>query len=171
LQSAAALLAGVSERIRRTGLVGVLVLLLGVAGGVVLIVAELSTLYEIEVITASCEDFATPDVRDECVTKGSEQHSSALILLGLVAVLMALAAGLVRSRPAAFALLTIGVVVLGIAVLGDLPDVDETGQIGVTFEEAEAVSGLGLVLEFVGAALCVAAGVLGVALPRRRRYS
>jgi hypothetical protein len=171
LQSAAALAAGVAERIGRAGLVGVLVLLLGVSGGVVLIVAELSTLYEVEVITASCEDFATPDVRDDCVTTGTEQHSGALILLGLLAVLMALAAGAARSRPAAAALLAIGAVVLAIAILGDLPDVDETGQIGVTFEEAKAVSGPGLVLEFVGAGLCVAAGILGFAAPRRRRYS
>jgi hypothetical protein len=171
LQSAAALAAGVGERVSRTGLVGVLVLLLGLAGGGALIAADLSTLYEIEVVTASCEDFAAPDVRDECVTKGSEQHSGALILLGVVALLMALAAGLVRSRPAAAALLAIGAVVVAIAVIGDLPDVDETGQLGVTFEEAEAVSGPGLILELAGAGLCVVAGALGVALPRRRRYT
>jgi hypothetical protein len=169
LQSAAALAAGVAERVRRAGLAGVLVLLLGAAGGVVLFVAELSTLYEIEVQEASCEDFATPDDRDECLTKGVEQHSGALIVLGLLALPMALAAGAARSRPAAFALLAIGAVVLGIALLGDLPDVDETGQIGITFEEAKAEYRTGLVLEFVGAALCLAAGALGLLAGRRTR--
>ena len=159
------------EAAREMGVVGVAVLVLGLAGGGTLIAAELSTLYEIEVITASCEDLSTPDLRDECVTTGSEQHSNALVLLGLLALLMAFAAGLSRSRPPALALVAIGAVVLGIAVLADLPDVDETGQIGITFEEAEAVSGPGLLLEFIGAGLCVAAGVMGFALPRRRRYT
>jgi hypothetical protein len=167
LQSAAALAAGVAERVRRAGVVGVLVLLLGAAGGVALFAAELSTLYEIEVQEASCEDFATPGDRDECLTKGIEQHSGALIVLGLLALPMALAAGAARSRPAAIALLAIGVVVLAIALIGDLPDIDETGQIGITFEEAKAEYRIGLVLELVGAGLCAAAGALALMLGRR----
>ena len=66
---------------------------------------------------------------------------------------MAFGAGFGRSRPAAFALVGIGALVLLWALLVDLPVTDETGAIGRNFEGAEAAAGPGLTLEIVGGVL------------------
>ena len=79
---------------------------------------------------------------------------------------MAFGAGLGGSRPAAFALVVIGALVLLWALLVDLPVTDETGAIGRNFEGAEAAAGPGLTLEIVGGVLTLAAGL--VALSRWR---
>jgi LPXTG-motif cell wall-anchored protein len=174
LEGAAALAAGVGDRARRAGVVGVLVLLLGVAGGTTLIVADASTVKNIETPAgAACEDTADPRDADDCIKTGAEEHGNALILLGVLAVLLAAAAGLVRSRPAAAALMAIGAVAAGIGLVADLPDIGDEGSLGFAYESANSKveAGLGLYLEFAGAGLCVVAGALGVALPRRRRYS
>ena len=70
-----------------------------------------------------------------------------------------------RSRPAAMALVGIGVVVLGIALLLDLPASDETGLIGRRYAAAEAAAGSGLWFEMVAAALAIVAGLLRVLRP------
>jgi hypothetical protein len=73
---------------------------------------------------------------------------------------MAVGAGLGGSRPAGIALIGAGAVVLAIALIGDLPDTTETGEIGSNFASARAVKGTGFWLELVGGALAVAAGAL-----------
>jgi len=144
-----------------------IVLVLGVAGGIVLGVAELSTIVTVDVLTTgTCEEIADPEVRDACSVSGIEQHNGALILLGLVAVLMALGAGRRSSRPAAVALIAIALIVVGIVVARDLPAAGETGLVGLRYEEAKAGPSTGLYLECVGAALCAAAGALRLALGR-----
>ena len=62
---------------------------------------------------------------------------------------MAWGAGVGGSRPAAAALVAVGVVVLGIALLVDLPVTDETGAIGRNFEGATAAAGPASALELV----------------------
>jgi hypothetical protein len=147
-----------------TGPFALIVLVLGVAGGVLLIVAELSTIVTVDVLTTgTCEEIADPDVRDACSVGGFEQHGGALILLGVAAILMAVGAGRGASRPASAALIVIGLVVVGLVVLRDLPAADETGLVGLRYEQAEAGASSGLYIECVGAALCAAAGALRLA--------
>ena len=148
-------------------------LVLGVAAGLLMIVTEFATLFSIEVgsggLRASCEDLARPELRDDCVRTGGEQHSYALLLVALLTLLMAFGAGLGQSRPAAAALLVAGAVALGIALLGDLPDSDRTGQIGEDFTDARAEARSGLYLEMVAGALALAAGALRFVFPPRER--
>ena len=154
---------------RSTGPLSLIILALGAAGGVVLVVAELSTIVTVDVLTTgTCEEIADPDVRDACDVSGFEQHGGALVLLGLAAIVMAIGAARGASRPAAFALIAIAAIVIAIAVLRDLPQTNETGLVGLRYEEAKAGADSGLYIELVGAGLCAAAGALRLARPARR---
>ena len=130
-----------------------------------MIATEFSTIASVEVRGGPpCEDVANAAAAEQCVKKGGEQHSYALLLLGLGTLAMGLGAALGRSRPASAALVAIGALVLAIALLSDLPDTRETGLIGEAYE-AEANSGPGLIYEIVGGALAAVAGL--VAFTRR----
>jgi hypothetical protein len=143
------------------------VLVLGALGGVFLVVAELSTIVSVDVLTAgTCEELADPASRDACSTSGIEQHGGALILLGLLAIAMALGAGRRGSRPAAAALLGIAAVTLAFILLRDLPKMDESGLVGLRYEEAEVSPGPGLYLEMLGAGLCALAGAMRLSRSR-----
>ena len=89
----------------------------------------------------------------------------ALLLLGLLTFVMGSGAAFGRSRPAAVALIAIGMVVIGVAFALDLPASDDTGVIGQDYAEAHASAGIGLWFEVVGGALAVLAGVLRVIRP------
>ena len=142
-----------------------MILGLALVAAVAMIATEFSTIASVDVKGGPpCEYVANSQAAADCVKTGGDQHSYALILLGLGALAMGWGAALGRSRPAAGALVAIGVIVLAIALLGDLPDTRETGLIGQAYE-AEAKAGAGLTYEVVGAALAVIAGV--VALTRR----
>ena len=152
--------------VRSAGPVSLLILIVGLAGGVLLVIAEFSTIVTVDVLTTgTCEEIADPEVRDACDVSGLEQHGGALILLGLAAIAMAIGAGHGASRPAAFALIGIAAVVIAIAVLRDLPQANETGLVGLRYEEAKAGVDTGLYLEFIGAGLCAAAGALRLLRP------
>jgi len=132
---------------------------LALVGGVLLIVAELSNLVTIDVqTTGTCEELADPEAVEACSVSGFEQHGGALVLLGVVALVMALGAARGAGRLAAFALLMIAAVVLAFALLRDLPKTGETGLIGMSYEAAKASAGPALLLEIAGAALCALAG-------------
>ena len=137
-----------------------MVLVLGVAAALLMVLTEVTSLFAIEVDTASCSDLADVDLADRCDTTGGEQHSFALVPIAVLTAVMAVGAGLGGSRPAGMALLGAGVIVLVIALIGDLPDTTKTGEIGSSFTSAEAVKGTGFWLELVGGALAVAAGAL-----------
>ena len=147
---------------RRTPLPLLLVTALGLAAGLLMIVAEFSTVATVDVASGSCEviNDSSPEIADRCSLSGFERHGGALILLGLVAVAMAFGAGVGASRPAAAALIAIGVLVLALGLFLDLPETDETGAIGRNFEGAEGSAGAGLYLELIGGALALAAGAL-----------
>ena len=137
---------------------------LGILGGILLVVAELSSVVTVEVLTTgTCVEIADPEVRDACSVSGFEQHGGALILLGILAFLMALGAGRGTSRPASVALIAIALIVVGIVVTRDIPAAGETGLVGLRYEEAQADAGAGLYLECAGAAFCAAAGGLRLA--------
>ena len=137
-----------------------MVLVLGIVASVLLVLAEVTTLFEIEVETASCSDLADPDQADRCDVTGGEHHSFALVPVAVLVAVMAVGAGLGGSRPAGLALLGAGVVVLVIALAFDLSDTTKTGEIGASFASAEAVKGPGFWFEVVAGALAVAAGAL-----------
>ena len=136
-------------------------LLLGVAAALLVILSEVTNLVVVDVTGAGCEDaVADPELADGCEITGGEQHSFALVPLALLIGVMAVGAGLGGSRPAAVALVVGGLIVLGVALIGDLPDTSSTGQVGQNFDEAEASAGPALWLELVGGVLAVAAGAL-----------
>jgi hypothetical protein len=136
------------------------VLALGVAAAVLMVLAEVTTLYSIEVDTASCSDLADVDLADACDTTGGEQHSFALVPLAFLTAAMAVGAGVGGSRPAGWALLGAGVIVLLIALVGDLPDTTKTGEVGSNFTSAEAVKGAGFWFELLAGGLATVAGGL-----------
>ena len=154
-----------ASRIRAAGPVSWVILTLALVAAVAMIATEFSTIASVQVKGGPpCEDVANSAAADQCVKTGGDQHSYALILLGLGTLAMGMGAALGRSRPAAAGLAVIGAIVLAIALLADLPDTRETGLIGAAYE-AEAKSGPGLIYEVVAGGLAVVAGVL--ALTRR----
>jgi hypothetical protein len=132
-----------------------------------MIATEFTEIFSVEVLTATCEDLADPALADRCAATGGEQHSYALVLLGLFALAMAWGTSLGRSRPAAMALTAVGVAVLAIAVVGDVPDTTRAGEIGLNFSEAEVNPRIGLWLELVGGGLALLAGTLRLIRPGR----
>lgn len=153
--------------LRSSDPVSLVILALGVAGGVLLVITELSTIVTVDVLTTgTCEEIADPAVRDACSVSGFEQHGGALVLLGLVAAVMTIGAARGSSRPAAVALVAIAVIVLAFAILRDVPKTGETGLIGINYEAAMASAGPALFLEIAGA---VALAIAGLATLLRRR--
>ena len=146
------------RRFGGAGPVGLAVLALGVTAAVLMIVAELSTVLTIEVNGIPCPS----DISgvDDCTPSGGSRHYYALVLLGLLAAVMAFGAGLGHSRPAAAALAAVGVAVLSIALIADLPDVNDTGFLRPFFEDATARPSAGFWLELVAGALALLAGGL-----------
>lgn len=153
------------EELAGAGVAGLAVLALGIAACVVLIAAELSPVYTIDVGGLPCDrvEFTLTDL---CAPSGGERHSYALAVLGLLSLVMAWGAALGRSRPAAAALALAGAAALAIVLIGDLPDVNQTGEIGLRFDEAEANPANGFYLSLLGGALALAGGLVG--LVRRR---
>jgi hypothetical protein len=149
---------GLRAAIGAAGPVDLAVLVLGLAAGLLMIATEFTDIFSVQVLTATCEDLADPNLADRCVSTGGEQHAYAFLVLGLFALVMAWGAGIGHSRPAALALVAAGVGVLLIAILLDLPDTNKTGALGVNFSEAEAHKGTGFWLELVAGALALLAG-------------
>lgn len=160
---------GISAALRRLSAPRLAILGLGGVGGLLLIVSDFLTLYHVDVVTASCSDLASPNLRDACSTTGGGHHGYALAILGVIALVMAWGAAVGASRPAGIALLVLGVAALGIALLVDRPDIHKTGIVGAQFSNAEANPGAGYWLELAGGALVVAAGALGLLVRRRSR--
>ena len=135
--------------------------------GVLMLLAEVTTVISVDLKNTSCEVIydSNPSLADNCTQTGFERSSVALLLLGLLTFVMGWGAAFGASRPAALALIAIGVVVLGITLLGDLPASDDTGLIGRDYAEATASAGIGLWLELIGGILAVVAGLIRVIRP------
>ena len=135
---------------------GLLVVLL--AGALLLVVAEFMTLYEIRAVSA---------VPAGGTTSVGDHHAYALLVIGAVLVPMALGAVRGGSRPAAIAVLVLALVAAGIVALVDLPDVNEEGLIGRTYDAARARPRAGLYVEILGATLALVGAVATLLLRRR----
>jgi hypothetical protein len=126
-----------------------------------MVLAEVANIVVVDISGVGCEDEITdPATAEDCEITGGDQHSFALVPLAILTAIMAVGAGLGGSRPAAFALLGAGVIVLLITLIGDLPDTTKTGEVGSNFTAAEAGKGTGFWFELVAGALAVAAGAL-----------
>ena len=123
-------------------------LLLGVIllGAVLLIVAEFLPLYEIRVVTA------VPKGGDHTV---GGHHGYAQLVIGLALIPMAWGALRGGSRPAAIACLALALIALFVALAIDFPDLNETGLIGRTYDQAEARPRVGFFVETLGATLAL----------------
>jgi hypothetical protein len=123
------------------------------AGVVCLVLATFTTVIEIKVGTTT----RLPG-RDTHLS-GWDRHGPALLIVAAFGA--AMVAGALRgARPAAIALAVLGLVALGIAVIGDVPDLNETGFIGEVYEDAAAGPSAGFYLETLGGALLLAGGAL-----------
>ena len=144
------------------------VLVLGLAGGVLLIAVEFTTIASVDVAQGACDviNDASPAIADRCSLSGFERHGGAFLILGALAAVMAIGAGRRGSRPAGVAMIAIAGIVLVLALARDLPETRETGAIGDNFEGASASAGPGLYLEIAAGLLLAAGGALSLA--RRR---
>src|SRR3954452_10063125 len=77
----------------------------GFVAGVFLILSEFMAVRYVQTITASCDELATPDLRDSCLVIGHESHAWSMALLGLFVLIMSYGVAAGGSRPAAIALL------------------------------------------------------------------
>lgn len=152
--------------LRAAGPARMAIAVLGVAGAILLVVAEFSTIAEIEIGSATC-DSAVVASRDDCQVTGLEQHGGALFLLAALALAMAFGAARGRSRPAAVALIAIAGIVLAFALTRDLPKTKETGLTERNYAQVSAQAGGGFTAELVGGALLLVAGGIGCVQPRR----
>jgi hypothetical protein len=151
---------------RDSGRTAVAIVAIGAVAGLLMVATEFSTVAAVHVISGgeSCEtQVVEPAQRDRCELSGFERHGGAFLILGLVTAAMAWGAGVGQSRPAAAALVAIGVLVLAITLLLDLPKTNEAGAIRPNFEGASGVAGNGFYYELAGGVLAVAAGGLRLA--------
>jgi hypothetical protein len=135
----------VTGALSRFGLLG-----LALVACVLLVVAEFMDLYAIQVITVTKETGSV-----------GGHHGYALLVLAVAAAAMAVGAVRGQSRPAACALLILGLAAVLIALLVDLPVIDDTGLVGRNYEQAEASPEAGFYVETLGAFLLLiaAAGI------------
>jgi hypothetical protein len=147
--------------------VAIAVAAMALVAGALMLLTEVTTIVSIDLTNTSCERIydTNPDLADSCSQKGFERHGPALLLLGLLTFAMGSGAAFGRSRPAAVALVAIGVIVLGLTLLRDLPAIDDTGLIGRDYDQARAQAGAGLWFELIAGVLAVGAGALRVIRP------
>jgi hypothetical protein len=140
---------------------------MALVAGALMLLTEITTVISVDLEPTRCEVIydSSPELADDCSQKGFERHSVALLLLGLLTFVMGSGAAFGRSRPAAVALIVIGAIVLGLALLRDLPAADDTGLIGRDYAQASAKAGAGLWFELIAGVLAVGAGLLRVIRP------
>jgi hypothetical protein len=127
-----------------------------------LVATEFSTVASVDVANTSCEVIqdSDPDLAERCSLSGFERNGGSFLLVaGLIAV-MGWGAGIGGSRPAAAALVALGVFVLAWALAVDLPVTDDTGALGNNFEGARGQAGIGLTLEIAAGLAAIAAGAI-----------
>ena len=145
-----------------------MVLGIGLCAAVLMIATEFSTMQSVRVGDSTCGVFETAQQQDDCELTCGEQHAYALVLLGLFTGVLAFGAGAGRSRPAAFALLLVGAVVLFIALVLDRPTLDDVRGFDV-FSRAEGEAGGAYTLELIAGALALLAGLVALAFDRVER--
>ena len=120
-------------------------------GALLLVVATFSTIIQVTVGTTS----KLVDIDTEL--SGWDRHGPALLLIGAFALVM-VAGALRGARPAMAALAVCGIAVLLISLVGDLPDLNSTGQVGELYADATAGARVGYYAETLGGVLLLIAG-------------
>jgi hypothetical protein len=161
-----------SGRVRRAAwqLVGrhalTLVTVAGLVGASLLVLSDFLDLYRIV------------DLRGQLVAgakatrTGGDQHSDALLVIGIAAGAAALVARWTEQSLPALAVAALGAIALGIVLIGDLPDVTSAGLTLGPLEQGDADPAAGFWVELVGASVTVIAGLVLarlLALERARR--
>ena len=129
-----------------------------------MLLTEVTTVISIDVAVGSCDSIydTSPDLADDCSQTGFERSSVALLAARAAhASRWASGAAFGRSRPAAVALIVIGVVVLGITLLVDLPASDDTGLIGRALRGGRGDGGPGAVVRADRGRACGMRGAFG----------
>ena len=136
---------------------------LGAAAALSIVIAQFLPIASIDLSSqAPCNEISNPDLRGKCSLSGFEKHSVGLVMIAAAVLLMAIGAGVGRSRPAAIALVALGVLAIVLAMLVDFPETRRDGLIRdfAGYEAEDAKTGAGFYLELLGAALAMAAGAL-----------
>ncbi len=143
------------------------ILIGGLLGALLLLIAELTTLFTVRTSAA-----AAPITS---VGTGSH-HTYALVPIAALVILLSIAVYTAVSRPALLAIGLLAVLALMIALLGDLPDAQATGLIGggaQHYVAASATPSAGLYMETLGGVVLLITSVCGFLLlgppPRTRR--
>ena len=153
------------SRPKLPGAISMALLAGGLAGALLLLVAEFTPLYH--------EDSAASRVPIHTVQTGSH-HAYALIPIAVLAIVLAVGGARTASRPALLALGALGILTVVIALVGDLPDAQAGGFVrsasgGLAI--AKDAPGLGLYLETLGAALLVITSGAGLLLASSSRVA
>ena len=150
------------ERSRAPSVVLWLVFLGGLIGATLLVVAEFTPLF-----TVHSSAYGAP-----VQTDGTGAHQSyALIPVAVLAAVLTIVAVRSRSRAALLGVGVLGLVALGIALLGDLPDAQATGFVGnpQALTPASSSPSTGLYLETLGAIVLLITAGAGLLMPAHPR--
>ena len=117
----------------------------GLAAAVLLVATEFSTVASVDVASGSCEVIqdTNPELADRCELSGFERNGGSFLLLAVLAAVMAWGAGIGGSRPAAVALVVVGVAVLAWALLVDLPETERDRRAGAQLRGRDRRRGIG----------------------------
>jgi hypothetical protein len=142
----------------------------GIAGALMLIASEFTTLYAVHVSTSHAPV--------QTIT-GASHNDYAFVPMAVLALILTYGAARHGSRPALLALGLVGVLALVIAIAGDLPDSHASGLLGSSsthYVNASSSAGVALYLETLGAVVLIVTCGAGFLLagppsgrPRRRR--
>ncbi|HEY6396684.1 MAG TPA: hypothetical protein VIX82_04420 [Solirubrobacteraceae bacterium] len=133
-------------------------LIAGLAGSIVLVIAEFLPLLHVRVAASSASI--------KTVVTGAH-HGYALLPIAALSAVLTIAALRLESRPTLVGLGTLGLIGLAIVLVGDLPDAHATGLVGSSvthYVQARSDPGIGLYLETLGAVLLLLASGVGLLL-------
>ena len=138
---------------------------LSIVGAVLLVAAEFSTVFE---VTVGSLEVVKRDAT------GGENHGYALLVVAVFGVVLTMLGLRGAGRAAGLGLIVLGLVALVVALAVDLPDTRGSGRLpeSLAYEDARARAGAALGLEIAGGALLLAAGaLLAVAVGARASVS
>ena len=143
------------QRLPRAGIsggdaLGIALSVAAFAGAILLVVSDFMTLFRVQTE-------AGVTIPDGSVS-GHENHSFAMLLVGVAALPLAYGAMRQGSRPAMTGLAGLGLIAIVIAVGFDLSDATGTNNLARTFEEATGSPSTGFYMETLGAVLLIASG-------------
>ena len=143
----------IPARALRTGILGG-----GLLGALLLLVAEFTALFSVHAAGLTLRTVGT-----------GSHHGYALVPVALLAGLLAFVVARIGSRTALAAIGALGLITLGIALLGDLPDAQATGLVfrGGHYVSAGSQASVGLYMETLGGVAAPDHRGLGLSAGRR----